>query len=60
MKFCDTFKKDLHEEINLKEEFAKDADRLEKLSIEHDGIYYDYSKVYFFNFYFFNFILIIK
>ena len=44
MKFCDAFKKDLHQEVNLKEEFDKDTNRLEKLSLEHEGIYYDFSK----------------
>ena len=44
MKFCDTFEKDLQQEVNLKEEFAKDTDRLEKLSLEHEDIYYDFSK----------------
>ena len=44
MKFCDVFKKDLHEEVNLKEEFGKDANRLEKLSLEYEGVYYDFSK----------------
>ncbi|MFT4693874.1 MAG: glucose-6-phosphate isomerase [Francisella sp.] len=44
MKFCDTFEKDLQQEVNLKEEFAEDTNRLEKLSLEHEEIYYDFSK----------------
>ncbi|MGQ4002214.1 glucose-6-phosphate isomerase [Francisellaceae bacterium CB299] len=44
MKFCDFFKKDLQQKVNLKEEFAKDSNRLEKLSLEHENIYYDFSK----------------
>ena len=28
MKFCDVFKKDLHQEVNLKEEFDNNPNRL--------------------------------
>ncbi len=44
MKFRDVFEKNLQQEVNLKEEFAKDSNRLEKLSLEHEGVYYDFSK----------------
>ena len=44
MKFCDVFKKDLHQEVNLKEEFDNNPNRVAKLSLEYEGIYYDYSK----------------
>jgi len=44
MKFCDAFKKDLHQEVNLKKEFDNDANRLEKFSLEHGSVYYDFSK----------------
>lgn len=44
MKFCDVFNKGLHQKINLKEEFDNDASRLDKLSLEYENIYYDFSK----------------
>ena len=40
--FCDTFKKDLYEEVNFKEEFSKDTNKLERFSLEHANIYYDF------------------
>ncbi|MFV9972804.1 MAG: glucose-6-phosphate isomerase [Francisella endosymbiont of Hyalomma asiaticum] len=45
MLFCDGSKKLLKEQnVNLKNEFSKDNKRVEKFSLKHQNIYFDYSK----------------
>ncbi|AIT10123.1 glucose-6-phosphate isomerase [Candidatus Francisella endociliophora] len=45
MQFCNDSKKQLKQQnINLKQEFVSDSKRLEKFSLKHGGIYFDYSK----------------
>ncbi len=34
----------MEQRIDLKEEFANDSNRLEKFSLEHESVYYDFSK----------------
>ncbi|ASG68011.1 glucose-6-phosphate isomerase [Francisella halioticida] len=45
MLFCNNAKKQLkQQDVNLKIEFEKDSDRANKLSLTHDGVYFDFSK----------------
>lgn len=45
MLFCNDAKKQLkQQDVNLKTEFEKDSDRVNNLSLTHDGIYFDFSK----------------
>lgn len=45
MLFCDGSKKLFKEQnVNLKNEFSKDNKRVEKFSLKHQNIYFDYSK----------------
>ncbi|QIW10245.1 glucose-6-phosphate isomerase [Francisella sp. LA112445] len=45
MLFCNEAKKQLkQQDVNLKTEFEKDSDRVNKLSLNYDGVYFDFSK----------------
>lgn len=45
MIFCDNSKKQLkNHNINIKEEFEKDNQRVDKFSLKHEDIYFDFSK----------------
>lgn len=44
MQFCKDLKEKSLNNVNLKQEFADDSNRLEKFSITHEEIFYDFSK----------------
>lgn len=44
MQFCKNLKEKSLNNVNLKQEFADDSNRLEKFSITHEEIFYDFSK----------------